>query len=50
MIELYRKVQLKDGRIGIVVDIIGHDYVVDVGDNPENWDTVLVAESEMKKL
>ena len=42
-------VKLKDGRIGTIVDKLGPDYVVDVGDKEEDYDTILVSEEDILK-
>lgn len=48
MIEKYTKITLKDGRTGVVVDTLGHDYIVDVGTSPEDWDTVLIQPDDIQ--
>lgn len=50
MIDVYTKVKLKDGRLGVIVDTLGADYVVDVGESPEDWDTVLVRPDDLEEL
>lgn len=50
MIELYRKVILKDGRAATVVETLGTDYIVDVGTSPADWETIVVKESEIEKV
>lgn len=47
MIDKYKKVKLKDGREGVVVDHLGTDYIVDIGSTPEDWDTVLAKQDEI---
>lgn len=47
MIEKYKRIQLKDGREGVVVDYLGPDYVVDVGVSPDEWETILVKPEEV---
>lgn len=41
-IEQYEVIMLKDGTKGTVVDYAGPDYIVDIGDSPNNWDTIEV--------
>lgn len=43
-------VKLKDGRIGTIVDKIGPDYVVDVGEKEEDYETVLVKASDIEAI
>ena len=50
MIDKYSKVILSDGRIGIVVDVLGPDYVVDIMTGPEEWETILVDGSEIEQV
>ncbi len=42
-------VKLKDGRIGTIVDKVGSDYVVDVGDKEEDYETIMVSEEDILK-
>ena len=42
--------KLKDGRIGTIVDKIGPDYVVDVGEKEEDYETVLVKASDIEAI
>ncbi len=43
-------IKLKDGRTGTVVDFLGNDYVVDIGTDESNWDTIVVSEDEIDSL
>ena len=43
----YDVIKLKDGRDGTIVEILGQDYIVDVGSSPEDWDTILVNADEI---
>ena len=43
-------VKLKDGRTGSIVDKIGQDYVVDVGEKEEDFDTILVKHEEIERV
>lgn len=45
--KIYDNIKLKDGREGIIVDVLGPDYVVDVGSSPEDWETILVTPEEI---
>lgn len=45
--KLYETVKLKDGREAVIVEMLGPDYIVDVGSSPEDWDTILVKEDEI---
>ena len=47
MIEKYTNITLKDGRTRIVVDMLGSDYIVDVGTSPEGWDTVIISPDDI---
>lgn len=38
----YDNIKLKDGREGIIVEVLGLDYIVDVGTSPEDWETIFV--------
>ena len=49
MYKQYTKVKLKDGRIATVVDYYGPDYIVDVGNSPKNWDTIVVKAEEIER-
>ena len=40
-INQYDTVQLKDGRIGAVVEVNGDDSVdIDIGSSPKDWETL----------
>ena len=46
--KLYDTIKLKDGRAAIIVECLGSDvYIVDVGESPEDWDTILIEESDI---
>lgn len=40
-IKQYDSVRLKDGRSGIVVEVLGDQaaFIVDTGSSPEDWDS-----------
>jgi len=44
----YDVIKLKDGRVGTIVEMLGPDYIVDVGSSPEDWETVLVIADEIE--
>ena len=46
----YSKIELRDGRTGYIVDTLGPDYIVDVGESAEDWDTIIVKEDEIVKV
>ena len=48
MSDIYKHIQLKDGRKGTIVDHMGSDYVVDIGTKPEDWETILVKQEEIE--
>lgn len=49
MYKLYDNIKLKDGREGCIVDISGDvGYIVDVGDSPDNWETIAVRKEEVE--
>lgn len=45
--EKYDKIHLKDGRIGIIVEIFEDACEVDVGESPEDWETITIKKSEI---
>ena len=51
-IEQYDKVELIDGREGIVVEILGEQeaFIVDVGTSPDDWDTIDVFRKDIIKV
>lgn len=47
--KLYDNIILKDGREAVIVDFLGPDaYIVDVGNSPADWDTILIKEVNIK--
>ncbi len=46
----FDEIKLKDGQTGTVVDFLGTDYVVDIGTDESNWDTIVVSEDEIDSL
>lgn len=50
-IEQYDIVRLKDGRIGVVVEVFSEkDFLVDVGSSPADWDTINVTIEEIEQV
>ena len=50
---LYRQfdeIKLKDGRQGTIVDTMGPDYVVDIGEDESEFDTIIVKPEEIEGL
>ncbi len=45
----YDVVKLKDGRIATIVEMFETACIVDVGDSPENWETITVAKEDIEK-
>lgn len=45
----YDRIKLKDGREGTIVEVLGPDYIVDVGSSPKDWDTILVKADEIEE-
>lgn len=48
-IKQFDEVLLKDGRKGTVVDQMGPDYVVDIGETEEDFDTIIAKPEEIEK-
>ena len=44
----FDEIKLKDGRQGSVVDTMGPDYVVDIGENESEFDTIIVKPEEIE--
>ena len=44
----YDTVILKDGRTGVVVEILKDVYIVDVGNSPKDWETIIVKKEEIR--
>lgn len=46
--EQYQNIKLKDGRDGIIVEILSPtDFIVDVGSSPKDWETIFVKAEEI---
>ena len=51
MYKIYDNIKLKDGRVGCIVDISGDvGYIVDVGDSPEDWETIAIRKEDVQGL
>lgn len=49
--KMYDNIKLKDGRVGCIVDISGDaGYIVDVGDSPEDWETIAIRKEDVQGL
>ena len=46
----FDEIKLKDGRQGSVVDTMGPDYVVDIGEDESDFDTIIVKPEEIDGL
>ncbi len=44
----YDVVRLKDGRIGTIVEIFDTTCIVDVGNSPEDWETIEVERKDIE--
>lgn len=50
-IKQYDTIRLKDGRVGVVVEVFGEtDFLVDVGYSPADWETVEVSIDEIETV
>ena len=45
--ELYTRVRLRDLSVATIVDRLGPDYIVDIGNNESDWDTVQISADEI---
>ena len=46
----YDTVALKDGRIGVIVEIFPTECIVDIGSSPEDWETITVKKEDIEKV
>lgn len=46
----FDEIKLKDGRQGNIVDTMGPDYVVDIGEDEAEFDTIIVKPEEIEGL
>ena len=50
-IEEFDTVLLKDGQTAAIVDKLSEDtFIADIGDSPEDWDTVTITIDEIEKV
>lgn len=50
-IEKFDTVLLKDGQTSAIVDKLSEDtFIADIGDSPEDWDTITITIDEIEKL
>lgn len=45
--ELFTRVRLRDLSVATIVDRLGPDYIVDIGSNESDWDTVQISADEI---
>ncbi len=43
----YDIVRLKDGRTGVIVEIFDDACEIDIGDSPEDWETISVEKKDI---
>ena len=50
-IEEFDNVLLKDGQTAVIVDKLSEDtFIADIGDSPEDWDTITITIDDIKKV
>lgn len=50
-IKLYDTILMKDGKEAVIVEILDDDtFIVDVGDNPQNWETFDIKLKDIEKI
>ena len=50
-IKEFDNVLLKDGQTAAIVDKLSEDtFIADIGDSPEDWDTVTITIDEIEKV
>jgi len=50
-IEEFDNVLLKDGQTAAIVDKLSEDtFIADIGDSPEDWDTVTITIDDIKEV
>ena len=45
--KMFEKIKLTDGRSGTIVDKMGSDFVVDIGEKEEEYETILITQDEI---
>lgn len=46
----FDEVKFKDGRVGTIMDTLGPDYIIDVGETEKDYDTIMVKAEEIEGL
>lgn len=50
-IKLYDTVLMKDGKEVVIVEILDDNtFIADVGDNPQNWETIDIKLKDIEKI
>lgn len=50
-IKLYDEIVLKDGREAVVIEMFSENsFLVDIGSNPSDWETISVTRDMIKKV
>lgn len=50
-IKLYDTILMKDGKEAVIVEILDDDtFIADVGDNPQNWETIDIKLKDIEKI
>ena len=50
-IEEFDTVLLKDGQTAAILDKLSEDtFIADIGDSPEDWDTITITIDDIKKV
>ena len=50
-IEEFDNVLLKDGQTAVIGDKLSEDtFIADIGDSPEDWDTITITIDDIKKV
>ena len=50
-IEKYDWVKLKTGKLATIVEVLSDtDFLADIGSGPEDWETVSISISDIKKV
>ena len=51
IIKQYDTIMLKDGRIAAVVEVFDNiEFLVDVGDTMEDWETISITINDIEKI
>lgn len=49
-VKQYDVVELKDGKTGTIVEIFKDACEVDIGNTPEDWETITVKKKDIKRV